>query len=64
MRRRIIPGRVYSAHPILEEARRKSEKNRMVVNPQKKPMEGDSNHKEDVEFSDQFLYEKWKKNHL
>lgn len=63
MRKRIVPGRVYSAHPVSEEVRRKSENNRAVAKLQKKPSKS-SGHKEDVEFSEQFLYEKWKKNQL
>lgn len=63
MRKRIIPGRVYSAHPISNDIKRKSESNRTVLKHQKKPTKT-SNHKEDVEFSEQFLYEKWKKNQL
>lgn len=58
-RRRIEGTRIYTAHPISDEVRRKAERirNKNNLNHSKR------NNPDEVEFSEKILFEKWKEKH-
>lgn len=63
MRKRITPGRIYSAHPVSDEVRRRSRNAVMHANGSVTDTADDIAEKmnEKIEISDSFKFEQWKK---
>lgn len=63
MRKRITPGRIYSAHPVSDEVRRRSRNAVMHANENTTDTADNITEKTDekIEISDSFKFEQWKK---
>lgn len=63
MRKRITPGRIYSAHPVSDDVRRRSRNAVMHANGETIGTRDEGTEKTDekIEISDSFKFEQWKK---